>query len=96
MVSYFIADQQEITDPETMKIYSAGVAATINQYGGKFTVRGGDPETLEGNWPVNRIIILEFENRSALKAWYDTPQYAHLKAMRLASSRSNAIIVDSV
>ena len=47
MVAYFIADQQEVTDPETMKAYSTRVAATIEQYGGKFSVRGGDPEILE-------------------------------------------------
>jgi len=75
MVAYFIADQQEVTDPETMKTYSAGVAATIEQYGGKFAVRGGDPEVL-------------------LKAWYNSPEYADFLKMRLASSRSNAIIVD--
>ena len=94
MVAYFIADQQEVTDPETMKAYSMRVAATIEQYGGKFSVRGGDPESLEGDWPVRRVIILEFEDRAAIKAWYDSPEYAELKAMRLASSRSNAIIVD--
>ncbi len=96
MVAYFIADQQEVTDPEMMKTYSAGVAATIEQYGGKFSVRGGDPEILEGDWPVRRVIILEFEDRAAIKAWYDSPEYEELKAMRLASSRSNAIIVDGV
>ncbi len=96
MVAYFIADQQEVTDPETMKAYSTRVAATIEQYGGKFSVRGGDPEILEGDWPVRRVIILEFEDRTAIKAWYDSPEYAELKAMRLASSRSNAIIVDGV
>ena len=94
MVAYFIADQQEVTDPETMKTYSAGVAATIEQYGGKFAVRGGDPEVLEGGWAVRRVIILEFKDRAALKAWYDSPEYADLLKMRLASSRSNAIIVD--
>jgi uncharacterized protein (DUF1330 family) len=94
MVAYFIADQQEVTDPEMMKTYSAGVAATIEQFGGKFSVRGGNPEVLEGDWPGGRVIILEFEDRAAIKAWYDSPEYEELKAMRLASSRSNAIIVD--
>ncbi|MEE2655821.1 MAG: DUF1330 domain-containing protein [Pseudomonadota bacterium] len=94
MVAYFIADQQEVTNPEVMKTYSAGVAATIEQYGGKFVCRGGDPEVVEGEWPVRRIIILEFSDRAALKSWYDSPEYADLKAMRFSSSRSNAIIVD--
>ena len=76
--------------------YSAGVVATIEQYGGKFVCRGGDPELIEGDWPAKRVIIIEFADRAALRAWYDSPEYADLKAMRIASSRGNIIAVDTV
>ncbi|MBT5049726.1 MAG: DUF1330 domain-containing protein [Rhodospirillaceae bacterium] len=94
MGAYFIADQREVTDPDTMKTYSAGVAATVEQYGGTFVCRGGDPEVIEGDWPAKRVIIIEFADRAALKAWYDSPEYADLKAMRIASSSANIIAVD--
>jgi uncharacterized protein (DUF1330 family) len=94
MSAYFIVDQQGISDPETMKIYSAGVVATVEQFGGIFVVRGGDPETIEGDWPAKRIIMIEFADRAALMAWYDSPEYADLKAMRIASSSANIIVVD--
>ena len=94
MAAYFIADQKGVTDPDTMKTYSAGVAATVEQYGGKFIVRGGDPVTMEGDWPAKRIIMIEFADRAALMAWYDSPEYADLKAMRIASSNGNIIAVD--
>ncbi|MDA0653136.1 MAG: DUF1330 domain-containing protein [Proteobacteria bacterium] len=94
MSAYFIVDQQGVSDPETMKTYSAGVAGTVKQYGGIFVVRGGDPETIEGDWPAKRIIMIEFADRAALMAWYDSPEYADLKAMRLASSSANVIAVD--
>ena len=94
MSAYFIVDQKGIHDPETMKTYSAGVAATVEQYGGKFLVRGGDPETIEGDWPAKRVIMIEFADRAALKAWYDSEEYADLKAMRIASSSANIIAVD--
>ncbi len=96
MVAYFIADQREVTDPETMQTYTAGVVATVEQYGGKFVVRGGDPEVMEGDWPVKRVIILEFTDRAALKAWYDSTEYADLKDMRIASSHANIIAVDGM
>ena len=96
MSTYLIVDQKGITDPETMKTYAAGVVATVEQYGGKFIVRGGDPETIEGDWPAKRIIMIEFADRAALKAWYDSPEYADLKAMRIASSNANLIAVDGV
>ena len=96
MAAYLIVDQKGITDPETMKTYAAGVVATVEQYGGTFIVRGGDPETIEGDWPAKRIIMIEFADRAALKAWYDSPEYADLKAMRIASSNANLIAVDGV
>ncbi len=94
MAAYFIVDQQGVSDPETMKTYRAGVAATIEQYGGLFVVRGGDPETIEGDWPAKRIFMIEFADRAALMAWYDSSEYADLKAMRIASSSANIIAVD--
>ena len=96
MSAYFVVDQIEVTDPETMKTYSAGVADTIKQYGGKGIVRGGDFEVVEGDWQPRRVVILEFKDMDTLKAWYNSPEYADLKAMRQASSRSNAIMVEGV
>jgi uncharacterized protein (DUF1330 family) len=94
MSAYFIVDQIEVTDPDTMKTYSAGVMDTVRDYGGKPVVRGGDFEVREGDWQPRRIIVLEFPDMERLKTWYDGPEYADLKAMRLASSRSNAIMVE--
>lgn len=94
MAAYFLVDQQGISDPETMQTYSAGVAATVEQYGGKFLVRGGDPELIEGDWPAKRIIMIEFADRAALKKWYDSPEYIPLRDMRIASSSANIIAVD--
>lgn len=96
MAAYFIVDQFEVTDPETMKEYGKGVAASIEAHGGRILVRGGDFEVKEGDWTPKRVIVLEFPDMDALKGWYDGPAYAELKRMRLASTRSNAIMVEGV
>lgn len=96
MAAYFIVDQFEVTDPETMKEYAKGVAASIDAHGGKILVRGGNFEVTEGDWTPRRVIVLEFADMDALKGWYNGPAYAELKGMRLASSRSNAIMVEGV
>ena len=96
MSAYFVADQLEITDLGTMNSYRSRVAATVEQYGGKFVVRGGNPETIEGIWSAKSIIILEFKDRDALLAWYNSDEYVDLKIMRIASSKANIIIVDGV
>ena len=96
MAAYFIVDQLEITDPDTMAEYAKGVAASIKAHGGRMLVRGGAFEVKEGDWMPKRVIVLEFDDMDALKGWYDGPAYAELKKMRLASSRSNAIMVEGV
>ena len=60
MAAYFVVDIQEITDPQLYAEYREGVGATLEQYEGKFLVRGGAYETIEGDWQSQRLVILEF------------------------------------
>ena len=62
MAAYVLAEI-EITNPEGYKAYTAVVPATIEQYGGKFLVRGGAAEVLEGDWPQRRRVIIEFPSK---------------------------------
>ncbi len=94
MAAYFISDQQEVTDPDTLKSYAAGVVDTVNKYGGKVIVRDSEPEGVEGDWDPKRVIILEFSDKAALKAWYGSPEYSELLKLRLASAKGNAMMVD--
>jgi uncharacterized protein (DUF1330 family) len=70
--------------------------ASINLYGGKYLVRGGVHETLEGEWMVNRLIILEFESKERAKAWLNSPEYAPARKLRHIYADSRMIVVDSV
>ena len=69
---------------------------TVNKHGGKVIVRDSDPEGVEGDWNPKRVIILEFSDKAALKAWYGSPEYSDLLKLRLASARGNAMVVDGV
>jgi uncharacterized protein (DUF1330 family) len=96
MAAYLIVDQLEVTDPDTMKKYSAGIGATLAQYGGKPLVRGGDFEVLEGDYQPRRLVVLEFADMATLKAWYDSPEYAEIKALRHSASRGNMVAVEGL
>ncbi len=96
MAAYFIVDQLEVTDPDTMKEYGAGVGATIAKYNGKPLVRGGAFEVVEGSYQPRRMIVIEFSDMATLKAWYDSDDYAELKEMRKSSSSSNIIAVEGM
>lgn len=96
MTAYYITHRVTDGDAETMALYSSRVDATFEPYGGRKIVRGGDPEMIEGDWDIDRMTIIRFPDRASLKAWYDSPEYADLKAMRHSVMQANAIAVDGV
>jgi uncharacterized protein (DUF1330 family) len=95
MAGYIVADV-EITDSNEYQKYAQQTAATVERYGGKFLVRGGQPETLEGDWKAKRIVIIEFPSVEQAKTWYDSPEYSAIKGIRHRSAVSNIITVRGV
>src|SRR5262249_14932480 len=74
--------------------YRKRVPATIAKYGGKFLVRGGAFEQLEGSWQPTRLVLLEFPSLEQAKRWYDSEEYREPKAIRLKASKANLIMVE--
>ncbi len=95
MVAYVIV-QIEIEDAEKYEQYRAGVPATVEAHGGRYLVRGGRIDHLEGEAPLPRVAVLEFPSFEQAKAWYDSDDYADLKRLRQSASRANAILVEGV
>ncbi len=95
MAGYFVADI-EVTDPDEWQKYRQQVGATITKYGGKFLVRGGQPETVEGDWKTKLIVILEFPSVEQAKTWYNSPEYSAIKGIRLRSAISDLLLVHGV
>ena len=93
MAAYVIVDI-EITDAALYEEYRKRVPATIAKYGGKFLVRGGAFEQLEGTWQPTRLVLLEFPSFEQAKRWYDSEEYREPKAIRLKASKANLIMVD--
>ena len=95
MAGYIIVDVR-VTDPEAYEDYRAAVPATLAAYGGKFIVRGGRAETLEGDWEPNRVVVLEFESVEKAKAWWASAEYAAPKQLRQRTSVTRMIVVEGV
>jgi uncharacterized protein (DUF1330 family) len=95
MPAYVVVDL-DVIDKETYEIYKKMVPETVAQYGGKYIVRGGNVETLEGTWAPQRLVILEFPSIEKAKAWSDSAEYAKPKALRQACARSQIILVEGV
>lgn len=96
MPAYIIADE-EITDPAAFDIYKSRVLPLIQKHGGRFLSRGGTATALETGrgWTPGRMVIIEFPDMDALRAWYDDPDYAPVLAIRLGAAKSTLIALDS-
>jgi uncharacterized protein (DUF1330 family) len=95
MPAYVIADVT-VTDQATMDEYRKQVPATIAKYGGRFLVRAGAHQTLEGDWKPNRLVVLEFPTMDAARRWYDSEEYREPKALRFKAGRANLVMVEGV
>ena len=95
MPAYLVAEN-EVTNPAGFALYRAAVGATITQYGGRFLVRGGATELIEGGPEPKRVVILEFADTAAVKRWYHSPEYQKILPIRLANSTGRAFIVDGI
>ena len=95
-MSAYILVEIDVQDAPGFERYRETVVPSIVAYGGRFVVRGGKIETLEGDWTPPRLAILEFPDRERARAWWSSPEYAEPKALRLATARSRMILVDGV
>jgi uncharacterized protein (DUF1330 family) len=95
MAAYVIVDI-DVKDPKRYAEYRQFVDATVAAYGGRYLVRGGPAENLEGSWDPKRVVVLEFESVARAKEWWDSEEYRGPKALRHASAVSNMIVVQGV
>ncbi len=93
MPAYVIV-RVEVTDPEAYKTYTAQTPDAIAAAGGRFIVRGGPVQTLEGPEENRRIVVIEFPSLEAAHAFYESPDYGPVMALRHAAANSEMILVD--
>jgi uncharacterized protein (DUF1330 family) len=95
MAAYLFA-QITVTDPEQYERYKAAVPAVIKQYGGKYLIRGGQVEVLEGVYDGKRLVVLEFPTVEQARAFWHSPEYAKVKELRLPAATMNAWVVEGM
>jgi uncharacterized protein (DUF1330 family) len=94
MAAYFIYARKEITDEEVSRQYSQQAVPQIREFGGEVLAARGAVHALEGDWEPQSVTILKFDDRESLMRWYESPVYAPLKEMRLASNVGDIVVVD--
>jgi uncharacterized protein (DUF1330 family) len=93
MAAYVIGNI-EVTEPATFQEYRNRVGATVEQYGGKFVVRGGRVDPKEGHWQPRLLVMLEFPSLEQAESWYNSPEYKPLIAIREKAATTQLIIAE--
>ena len=92
----YIIVEIDILDPVGYEEYKKLAGATVKKYGGKYIVRGGKTEVLEGDWKPKRIVILQFENMERAKAWLNCAEYAEPRKMRHRTAKTRMVLVEGL
>ena len=95
MPAYLVADI-DIKHTAGFEEYRKLVPATIQKYGGRYLVRGGQFEKLEGEWQPKRLAVIEFPSLEQAKRWYNSEEYRGPKAMRFKTAKTNLILVEGL
>lgn len=93
MPAYMILDI-EVTDPVGFERYKQLAPPALGIYGGRYLARGGQTETLEGDWAPKRLVILEFPDLAHAKQWLESPEYREARELRRQCARSNIVVVE--
>jgi uncharacterized protein (DUF1330 family) len=95
-VSAYILVDIDVTEPVQYEEYKKLGAETVTAFGGRYIVRGGKVEILEGTWPTSRLVILEFPTAARAREWWDSAAYGAARRVRQASARASMILVEGM
>jgi uncharacterized protein (DUF1330 family) len=94
MPAYAIAAVSEAHDDAALAEYRRRNTESVAAHGGRFVVRGGPVEVLEGAWQPLRIVVMEFPDRAAARAWYGSADYQAIAPIRQGASTTDIVLVD--
>jgi uncharacterized protein (DUF1330 family) len=92
----YVIITEAIHDPEGMEAYSKVAASSIGEHRPTPLVVDENVEVLEGEWPGNRTIVLEFESVDKAREWYDSDGYQAARPLRQAAAHCNAVMVSGL
>ncbi|MFC4270916.1 DUF1330 domain-containing protein [Sneathiella chungangensis] len=95
MPAYMIA-RIDVTDPEQYEVYKSLAPIAIKKYGGRYLTRGGAMETLEGPEETRRVVIVEYPDMAAVKAFYDSPEYKKAREARKDAAEGQFVILEGL
>jgi len=93
----YVISEVEILDEDQGQRYCELAAASIARHGGRYVVRGAQPEVPEGDWPdQQRVVVVEFPTMEILQSWYRSTDYAEALAVRETALTRRLLFVQGI
>ena len=90
----YVVVQIDVKDPVAYEEYRRLATPTVGAYDGRYIVRGGASEILEGSWQPRRLVVLEFPTVERARAWWSSPEYAPAKAIRQRCAHTEMLVIE--
>ncbi|TRC97912.1 DUF1330 domain-containing protein [Mesorhizobium sp. WSM4303] len=95
MTAYAVAHMRQVTMGPRIVEYLQRIDATLEPFGGRFLVHGGDLDEIENEWP-GHLIVIEFPDRKNARGWYNSSAYRQILALRTDNSKADIVIANGV
>ena len=95
MAAYLVVDIA-VTNPTQFEEYKKLAPAAIAKYGGRYLIRGGAYEAVEGDWKPQRLTVVEFESMEKAKAFYRSPEYQAAIQARKGAANMKMLLVQGI
>ena len=92
MAAYVIANVVW-KDSESLAVYKRLMPSSVKKYGGRFLVRGGTMEILEGKWSP-ALVVMEFPTIELARQWYGSEEYRPALEIRQRAADNELLIVE--
>lgn len=96
MTAYCLFDNLKITNPEALAEYARRALPTVRAYGGEYVVVRGAFHSHEGSWVPTDPVMIKFPSIEAADAWYESADYAPLKALRQSAGTFNVVFIEGI
>lgn len=93
MAPYIIA-RVNVTDSARYAEYMKITPGVISRFGGKFIARGGETETMEGDKESSRVVLIEFPDLAAARAFYHSEEYKQTKVLREGAATAQFVAIE--
>ena len=95
MTAYAVAHMRQVTMGPQIVEYLQRIDATLEPFGGRYLVHGGELDVIENDWP-GHLIVIEFPDKEHARGWYNSPAYRQILALRTDNSYADVVLADGV